>query len=74
MNCFIMTCSPYNEGIEDLQREAEEREKDTGLSYLSQAAGFCSFHIIENVYHVNEPNFHPYLDIRLENMSSLTSN
>lgn len=75
MNCFIMTCSPYEERQEDLERDAENRKNMTGSSWLEWSTGFCSYRTIDKIYNVQDPGFRPYLDIRLEPSSNmLTSN
>lgn len=75
MNCFIMTCSPFEERLEDLEREAEGRMGVTGWSWIEQAGGFCAYRRIDKIIDVHDPGFHPYMDIRLEPSNGmLTSN
>lgn len=75
MHCFIMTCSPFEEKLENLERDAEQRKGITGCSWIEQVAGFCSYRTIDKVFSVQNPGLHPYLDIRLEPSSGiLTSN
>ena len=75
MNCFIMTCSPFEERQDDLEREAEERKLVTGWSWIEKTAGFCSYRKIVDISHQQIPSLRPYLDIHLDPFFGvLTSN
>ena len=75
MKSFIMTCSPFTDQQENLEREAEARKDISGYAWIEHAGGFCSYRKIDKIISVHNEGFNPYLDIRLEPSSSiLTSN
>ena len=65
MDCFIMTCSPFEEDMESLKREAMIRRSVRGYSWIENAMGFCYYRSIDNVKPVQLPNYNPYLEIHL---------
>lgn len=74
MNCFIMTCSPFEDRWEDLEREAEKRMGKMGGPWIVQAAGFCAYRTIKEIKKVEVQGLRPFWDIILEPSRSLLTN
>jgi len=75
MESFIMTCSPYETDLGQLESEAATRAGKVGFSFLQVSEGFCSFRTIDKVTPVHTQGYNPYLDIVLSHSAdTLTSN